>query len=78
LAAEGQGRGVVVTLVRPGPVADELGLPPSAERLRPEDLAQAILSLAAFAPGVRPAELVLVPLGGPAGPEPPGLAPFAV
>lgn len=70
LAEEGRGRGVVVTLVRPGLLAGELGLPPAGDRLRPEDLAQAILSLAAFAPGVRPAELVLVPLGEPAGPAP--------
>lgn len=70
LAGEGRTRGVVVTLVRPGPLAGELGLPPVADRLRPEDLAQAILSLAAFAPSVRPAELVLVPLGEPAHPAP--------
>ncbi len=72
LAAETRGRGVAVTLVRPGPLSGELGLAAGADRLRPEDLAQAILSLAAFAPGVRPAELVLVPLGGSGGPVPGG------
>jgi short-subunit dehydrogenase len=66
LAGQGRGHGVVVTLLRPGPLAEDLGLPSSPARLRPEDLAQAVLSLAAFAPGVRPAELVLVPLAAPA------------
>lgn len=70
LAEEGRRRGVVATLVRPGLLAGELGLPPGEDRLRPEDLAQAILSLAAFAPSVRPAELVLVPLGEPDRPAP--------
>ena len=65
LADEGRAHGVVVSVVRPGSLAADLGLPPSAERLRPEDLAQAVLSVAAFAVGVRPAELVIVPVAAP-------------
>jgi NADP-dependent 3-hydroxy acid dehydrogenase YdfG len=82
LAAEGRGHGVVVSVVRPGALAADLGLPPSPERLRPEDLAQAVLSVAAFAEGVRPAELVLVPAAAPsdtpAGAPAPGPGSFAV
>ncbi len=65
LAGEARGHGVTVSVVRPGVLAADLGLPASPDRLRPEDLAQAILSLAAFALGVRAAELVLVPVAAP-------------
>lgn len=75
LAEEGRAHGVAVTVVRPGLLALDLGLPASADRLRPEDLAQAVLSVAAFASGVRAAELVLVPLASPSESAPGGARP---